>query len=100
MFCSVLFHSEWLIHPLPRYLVLTGAELVNSFFGGKGADVDIVDGIIRRFRQLDSTVKSLGLPARWRHFFETDFAVFFPVFWSPYFPFALCILHFYAVPII
>ena len=71
-----VFHdSEWFVHPLPRYLVLTGSEIINSFVQAKEADSDIIDAVIRCLCQLDANVQSGGVPVRWRHFIETDFAV-------------------------
>ena len=70
------FHdSEWFVHPLPRYLVLTGSEIINSFLQAKEADSDIIDAVIRCLCHLDANVESGGVPVRWRHFIETDFAV-------------------------
>ena len=62
-------------HPLPRFFVLTGSEILNTFVDGKAVDSDIVDAAIRRFSQLDVTAESGGYPVRWRHFLESDFAV-------------------------
>ena len=64
-----------MVHPIPRFLVLTGSEILNTFVDGKAADLDIVDAAIRRFSQLDVTAESGGYPVRWRHFLESDFAV-------------------------
>ena len=64
-----------MVHPLPRFLVLTGSEILNTFVDGKAADSDIVDAAIRRFSQLYGTAESCGYPVRWRHFLESDFAV-------------------------
>jgi len=74
--------SEWLVHPMPRYLALTGSELINTFVQGKDADSDIIDAAFRRFCQLDADVNCPGPPVRWRHFIESDFAVLLPL--SPY----------------
>ena len=62
-------------HPLPRFFVLTGSEILNTFVDGKAVDSDIVDAAIHRFSQLDVTAESGGYPVRWRHFLESDFAV-------------------------
>ena len=75
VFFSLFGCSEWVVHDMPRYLVLTGAELINSFVQGKGFDSDSIDVAFRRFRQLDSTIQTDGLRVRWRHFIESDFAV-------------------------
>ena len=55
--------------------MLTGSEIISSFVEGKDVDSDIIDTIFRRFRQIDVTHLCSGLPVRWRHFMETDFAV-------------------------
>ena len=64
-----------MVNTLPRYLVLNGAELIGSFVERKDVDSDIIDTAFRRFRQIDGTVLCSGVPVRWRHFMETDFAV-------------------------
>lgn len=66
---------EWLVHQLPRYLVLSGSELINTFVQSKDADSDIIDAAFRHFCQLDASVKCPGPPGRWRHFIESDFAM-------------------------
>lgn len=70
---------EWLVHQLPRYLVLSGSELINTFVQSKDADSDIIDAAFRHFCQLDASVKCPGPPGRWRHFIESDFAIIVPV---------------------
>lgn len=73
--CCQFCCREWVVNTLPRYLVLTGAELIGSFVERKDVDSDIIDAAFRRFRQIDGTVLCSGVPVRWRHFMETDFAV-------------------------
>jgi len=73
--CCQFCCREWVVNTLPRYLVLTGAELIGSFVERKDVDSDIIDAAFRRFRQIDGTVLCSRVPVRWRHFMETDFAV-------------------------
>ena len=68
-------YSEWVIHPLPCYLVLTGSEVISNFVQGKEADSDIIDVALHRFRQLDATTQIGNVRSRWRHFLESDFTV-------------------------
>jgi len=60
---------------MPRFLVLTGTELISSFIEGKDADSDIVDAAFWRFRQIDATTLSSDIPVRWRNFMESDFGM-------------------------
>ena len=87
--------SEWLVHPMPRYLALTGSELINTFVQGKDADSDIIDAAFRRFYQLDADVNCPGPPVRWRHFIESDFAVLLPL--SPYVVVAVVIFFLFSL---
>jgi len=68
---------EWVVHPLPRHLVLTGSEVIQSLVHGKLVDSDIVDSAMRRFNQMDGSIQCSGVAVRWWHFFESDFAVMF-----------------------
>jgi hypothetical protein len=43
--------------------------------GGCEMESDIFDAALRRFRQIDDAVYSVGTYGRWRHFFESDFLV-------------------------
>jgi len=57
--CNELSESavrrEWLVHSLPRYLVLIGSEIISSFVEGKDVDSYIIDTVFRRYRQIDVT---------------------------------------------
>ena len=67
--------SEWIVHKLPRYLVLSGSEIIQALAHGEAADSDVVDVLVRRLYQLDTSTQSDNVLARWRHFLESDFAV-------------------------
>ncbi|CAL4962916.1 unnamed protein product [Urochloa decumbens] len=65
----------WIIHPLPRYLLLPGAELMDNLLRDKFIAIDIIDVLMRRFNQLEVSVKRDAVSVRWRHFFESSFAL-------------------------
>ncbi|CAL4990774.1 unnamed protein product [Urochloa decumbens] len=67
-------HRPWIIHPLPRYLLLPGTELKDNLLGDKFIHHDIIDVLLRRFNQLDIST-SCPISIRWRHFFESSFSL-------------------------
>ncbi|CAL5047950.1 unnamed protein product [Urochloa decumbens] len=66
--------SLWVLHQYPRMLTISAAAIKENYKDDKLFDDDVVDGIIRRFNQLDLTIGEGPSATRWRHFLESDFA--------------------------
>ncbi|RLM64484.1 hypothetical protein C2845_PM16G06130 [Panicum miliaceum] len=69
----------WIVHKLPRFLSITGCELNGNILGDQLLNIDVMDAILRRFNHLDVPIKSNDSCIRWRHFFESSFAVIVPL---------------------
>ncbi|CAL4963538.1 unnamed protein product [Urochloa decumbens] len=65
----------WIVHPLPRQLVICAKDVKDNFLNPMLTEFHIVDAIIRRLNQIDVSVTEGEINLRWRHFMESDFAM-------------------------
>lgn len=63
------------MHDMPRFITRNGNNFKNEFVGTNGLTFDLFDICVRRIQQLDMSMLHGDIPLRWRHIFESDFAV-------------------------
>ncbi|CAL4990827.1 unnamed protein product [Urochloa decumbens] len=68
--------SIWVDHKLPKSIKLSGKDFKDVLSNGDAMSYDFCDIAMRRFNQLDSSAYPEGADVRWRHFLESDFAMF------------------------
>ncbi|RLN09980.1 hypothetical protein C2845_PM11G25700 [Panicum miliaceum] len=65
----------WIIHRTPRYLEVTGSSILKSFTLQESMSYDIYDLALRCLIDLDSKMYEGSDEKRWRHMFESEFAM-------------------------
>lgn len=65
----------WIVHFCPKYIEVIACAAKAQFTGNSELEMELVDAVIRRYKQADDALYAREGPARWRHFVESDFMV-------------------------
>lgn len=65
----------WIVHFCPKYIEVLTCAFKSQFLGNSELEMELVDAVIRRYKQVDDELYAHEGPARWRHFVESDFMV-------------------------
>lgn len=63
------------MHDCPRFIDLKGHKLKLDLASNHFMSDDVFDICLRRLKQLDQMLFPTDIPIRWRHMFESDYAV-------------------------
>ena len=63
------FCRPWIVHYCPKYIKVLTCAVKAQFLGKSELEMELVDAVIRRFKQVDDEL--YVRPARWRHFVES-----------------------------
>ncbi|XP_066350290.1 uncharacterized protein [Miscanthus floridulus] len=67
--------EPWIVHFCPKYIEVLTCVFKSQFLGNSELEMELVDAVIRRYKQVDDELYAHEGPARWRHLVESDFMV-------------------------
>ncbi|KAL6614631.1 hypothetical protein ACP70R_036901 [Stipagrostis hirtigluma subsp. patula] len=67
---------SWVIHDIPRFIDINGLEIKRQFTGKEGMSYEVFDIAIRALNQHESLMYGSTERIRWRHYLESDFAMY------------------------
>lgn len=73
-----IVHMPWIVHDSPNRIEVLPCAAKLQILGDCEFDIDMIDVLIRRLRQVDQKVYRDQGNMRWRHFVESDFLVSTP----------------------
>ncbi|TVU05969.1 hypothetical protein EJB05_49155 [Eragrostis curvula] len=73
--------SAWFVHYAPKYVEVNGADAWSQFIGEAEMEMDMMDVLMRRFKQVDDSLYVRFCGYRWRHFVESDFLALLVAGW-------------------
>ncbi|OQU78177.1 uncharacterized protein LOC8076993 isoform X1 [Sorghum bicolor] len=67
--------QPWIVHYCPKYIEVRTSAVKAQFLGKAEFEMELVDAVLRRFKQFDDCLYVNEGSLRWRHYVECDFMV-------------------------